>query len=79
MCKIRDNGIGIDKEDLDVIFNPFFRSKASEHPEIKGIGLGLSIVKRLSGLLNISFQLDSKIGEGTSILLSFESDAKQLS
>lgn len=76
ICKIWDNGIGIDKEDLQAICNPFFRSKASEHPEIKGIGLGLSIVKRLSELLHISFQIDSKIGSGTTVVLSFENDIK---
>ncbi|MDX6183001.1 HAMP domain-containing sensor histidine kinase [Flavobacterium sp. Fl-77] len=74
ICKILDNGIGIDKEDLEVIFNPFFRSKASDHPEIKGIGLGLSIVKRLSELLHIDFKIDSKIGEGTTVTLTFVDD-----
>lgn len=78
ICKISDNGIGIEKEDMEAIFNPFFRSKASEHPEIKGIGLGLSIVKRLSELLNISFKIDSIIGQGTIVILSFDEEIKTI-
>lgn len=78
LCKISDNGIGIAKEDIEAIFNPFFRSDSSGHPEIKGTGLGLSIVKRLSELLHISFEIESKIGEGTTVFLSFKEQLKSL-
>lgn len=70
-CVISDNGIGIAKEDLDKIVNPFYRSNPTLHPEIKGSGLGLSIVKRLTELLNISFEVQSEINKGTSVILSF--------
>ncbi|QSB25162.1 HAMP domain-containing sensor histidine kinase [Flavobacterium sp. CLA17] len=76
ICKISDNGIGIAKEDIEAIFNPFFRSDSSGHPEIKGTGLGLSIVKRLSEMLHISFEIESKIGEGTTVSLSFKEQLK---
>lgn len=76
ICKISDNGIGIAKEDLKAIFNPFFRSDSSGHPEIKGTGLGLSIVKRLSELLHITFEIESKIGQGTTVSLSFKEQLK---
>jgi signal transduction histidine kinase len=33
-------------EDIDKIFNQFYRSQSNSHPEIKGTGLGLSIVKK---------------------------------
>lgn len=79
ICKIADQGIGIAKEDLDAICKPFFRSNSSEHPEIKGTGLGLSIVKRLSELLHVSFQIESKIGEGTAVILEFEEEEKTFS
>ncbi len=77
-CKISDNGIGIAKEDLENIFNPFFRSKSTEHPEIKGTGLGLSIVKRITDLLDIKFKIDSKIDVGTSVILVFNEEVKTL-
>ena len=71
ICTIADNGIGIASEDLQKIFNQFYRSKANEHPEIKGTGLGLSIVKRLSSLLQIDLRIESKEEVGTKVILSF--------
>ena len=71
ICTISDKGIGITKEDLDKIMNPFFRSNPTQHPDIKGSGLGLSIVKRLSGLLKIQFEIQSEINTGTTVSLSF--------
>ena len=71
VCKISDNGIGIEKKDLESVFSPFFRSGSTEHPEIKGTGLGLSIVKRITELLQVEFKIDSKIGEGTTVILIF--------
>jgi signal transduction histidine kinase len=70
-CTISDNGIGITKEDLDKILNPFYRSNPTHHPEIKGSGLGLSIVKRLSELLGIQLEIKSDYDKGTSVILSF--------
>ena len=71
ICTISDNGIGIPNEDLEKIMNPFFRSNPTQHPDIKGSGLGLSIVSRLSGLLNIQFEIQSEINNGTTVILSF--------
>jgi signal transduction histidine kinase len=72
ICTISDNGIGIPKEDLDKIFNPFYRSNPTNHPDIKGSGLGLSIVKRLAELLGIQFEIQSEVNKGTSVVLSFK-------
>jgi len=52
VCTIQDEGIGIRPNDLEHIFNPFFRSEELLHKEIKGNGLGLSIVKKASELLS---------------------------
>jgi len=79
VCKISDNGIGIEKHDLEAVFNPFFRSNSTDHPEIKGTGLGLSIVKRITELLHIKFKIDSQIGVGTTVVLSFDDNMKTLS
>ena len=68
---ISDNGIGIASEDLEKIFDQFYRSKSNEHPEIKGTGLGLSIVKRLCLLLQIDLEIKSKENVGTKVILSF--------
>ena len=79
VCKISDNGIGIEKADLEAIFNPFFRSNSTHHPEIKGTGLGLSIVKRTTELLDITFKIESEIKIGTTVILSFNENQKTLS
>lgn len=71
ICTIADNGIGISTVDLDKILNPFYRSNPSNHPEIKGQGLGLSIVKRVCNLLDISLNIESKVDKGTTVKLTF--------
>ena len=62
-CDIIDFGIGIPKEDINMIFNQFYRSNSTNHPEIKGTGLGLSlsydIVKAHGGELRV----ETKEGE----------------
>ena len=70
-CIITDQGIGIAKADLDKIYNPFYRSNATNHPTIKGSGLGLSIVKRIAELLPMDIEIFSDTGKGTKVVLSF--------
>lgn len=70
-CSIADDGIGIEKDDLDKIFNSFYRSRQKEHPEIKGSGLGLSIVGKLAELLEIDVNVDSEYLAGTTVILTF--------
>jgi signal transduction histidine kinase len=71
ICSISDNGIGIAPEDLDKILNPFFRSNPTLHPEIKGSGLGLSIVERITQLLNVEFKMESELNKGTQVFFVF--------
>lgn len=71
ICSIADNGIGISATDLDKIVNPFFRSNPTLHPEIKGSGLGLSIVERITRLLNIEFKIESELNKGTKVIFVF--------
>ena len=62
---IRDEGIGIPREDLASIFEPFNRSQSAA--SIPGTGLGLSIVKRAVDLLNGSIRIDSQVNLGTEV------------
>ena len=68
---ISDNGIGIAPDDMNKIFNSFYRSDVINHAQIKGTGLGLSIVKRLCDLLKFEISVDSKLNVGTTFSLSF--------
>lgn len=71
VCQISDNGIGIPKEDLAKIYDQFFRSQAMAHTNIKGSGLGLSIVKRLCDLLQTEIHFESDVNKGTTVRLNF--------
>ncbi len=71
ICSITDYGIGIEKTELNKIFEQFYRSKSNSHPEIKGTGLGLSIVKRLCILLQIELDIESEENKGTKLILKF--------
>jgi len=64
IINIIDNGDGISPEDQEKIFDSFFRSKKYVG-SIKGIGLGLYIVKKNIEALNGSILVSSKLGEGS--------------
>ena len=69
ICRITDNGIGIKKEDLTSIFNPFFRSEPLTHRETKGTGLGLSIAQKAAKAMHATLKINSEIGIGTEVLV----------
>jgi len=72
-CSIKDTGVGIRKEELTKIFERFYRSDSLQYPNVKGNGLGLSIVKRMCDLLQVDINIDSIYKEGTSVHLTFMS------
>ena len=61
---VRDSGIGIREDKLDLIFKEFVRLDASESGS-EGLGLGLSIVKRYSLLLGHRLSVESELGRGS--------------
>ncbi|WP_304518184.1 sensor histidine kinase [Cecembia rubra] len=71
LLEIKDQGIGIEKEALSNIFNPFFRENAAELGKVPGSGLGLSIVKKLCDQLGIYISIVSEKGHGTAVRLIF--------
>jgi two-component system, cell cycle sensor histidine kinase and response regulator CckA len=64
---IRDRGCGMEVSVIERIFDPFFTTKSKS----KGTGLGLSIVKRVVELAGGQIQVNSQVGQGTTMLLSF--------
>jgi signal transduction histidine kinase len=72
IVSIIDNGIGIMKDNIDKVFDPFFRSLPNDHPEIKGTGLGLSIVRRVCSLLDIEVKIESEENIGTKVTLKLK-------
>jgi Signal transduction histidine kinase len=61
--EIKDNGSGIDAEDMPHIFNPFFTRKNY------GTGLGLSLVKKIIDIHQGTVDISSKKNEGTKVLV----------
>ena len=59
----KDNGIGISSEDLKKIREPFFTTKA------KGTGLGLAVCQKIVMLHNGEFDIESKLGQGTTVTI----------
>lgn len=64
---IKDNGVGISKENIPYIFDKFFQADRSHHDE--GNGLGLSLVKRILSLLNSKITVESELNEGTEFVV----------
>lgn len=71
ICKVQDEGIGIKKEDLNKLFNNFFRSDALNHRNISGNGLGLSIAKKAADAINAKIEVESEFGLGTTFTIIF--------
>ena len=68
---IKDNGYGIDKNNIKRIFERFYRtSKARAHT--KGTGLGLALVKQLSQRIGANVHVESIINEGSEFFVSFD-------
>jgi len=62
---VKDTGMGIARADKESIFLEFYQLHNPERDQNKGLGLGLSIVKRLCALQNWPLSLDSELGIGS--------------
>jgi len=70
LVRIKDTGPGIPKEQYQAIFSEYLQLAEQSSQSNFGMGLGLSIVKRLTSLLDINIKLDSEIGHGTCFTLT---------
>ncbi|NQT73480.1 MAG: PAS domain S-box protein [Chloroflexi bacterium] len=72
---VSDNGIGIDPKNQEVIFQVFKRLHHQD--KYKGTGIGLAIVKKSTSLLGGSIRVESKLGEGSTFVVTIPKSQKK--
>jgi PAS domain S-box-containing protein len=80
VIKVIDTGIGIEKENLDLIFHEFRQASEGYKRKFEGVGLGLSISKRFVEMMNGALSVESIPGKGSIFTLKFykQNEAKEL-
>jgi PAS domain S-box-containing protein len=71
VLRVKDTGVGIAPEALEIALTPFGRAHDGEHPEIGGTGLGLPLTKALAEANRARFEIASKPEKGTSVEIVF--------
>ena len=69
---VADTGAGIPVDEQERVFEEFYQIGNTSRDRSKGLGLGLSIVKRTAALLGVQLRLDSQPGQGARIALRFD-------
>lgn len=72
VIEIRDNGLGMDADQLARVFTPFYRGHAERDAELgaEGLGLGLAIVQDCARALGATVDVESTVGQGTTFRVS---------
>jgi len=68
---VEDNGLGISEDDLPHIFERFYKADKSHSRNFSNAGIGLSIAKRIVDKHSGSIKIESVLGKGTKIVVSF--------
>ncbi len=71
---VSDTGIGIEKGELDHIFEEFRQGEMSSNMNYDGTGLGLAIAKRFTNLLGGEIGVDSEVGKGSTFTVTLPLD-----
>ena len=71
LIEVSDNGIGIDEQSQLRVFERFYRVDKSRSKQTGGTGLGLAIVKHIVALHDAQLNLESEVGKGTTITVTF--------
>jgi len=72
---VKDTGCGIEEKDLDHIFDLFYRGTNSRREQ--GMGIGLSVVKTIIDTHGWKINVNSKVGEGTSFIITIPLETPQ--
>ena len=78
LISVKDQGIGINKESLDNVFNRFYKSDLSRGKDKKGTGLGLSIVKEIISAHDELIEVKSTVNVGTEFIFTLSISENEL-
>ena len=70
IIRIKDTGVGIASEELDKVFDKFYRSSTSKKMNIDGTGLGLAIAKDIVESYGGEIKVESELGKCTEFMIS---------
>ncbi len=70
ILSVKDTGRGIPKSELENVFAEFYQLDNPQRDRTKGLGLGLSIVRKACGLLGHNIHVESELNQGTKIALN---------
>lgn len=76
--KVRDTGIGIKKEEMNKLFQPFQQLDMSSTKQYEGTGLGLYLCKKLTTLLKGTIKAESEFGKGSTFTINFPIKFKEV-
>jgi signal transduction histidine kinase len=67
--RVADRGLGIDAADLPHIFKPFYRGRRAVDAQVRGTGVGLSVVRHVIAQHHGTIAVESRVGEGTTVVV----------
>ena len=73
---VADRGLGIDAADLPHVFKPFYRGRRAVDAQVRGTGVGLSVVRHVVDAHGGSIAIDSRAGEGTTVVVELPAQAE---
>ncbi|MNS43630.1 Autoinducer 2 sensor kinase/phosphatase LuxQ [compost metagenome] len=76
---VTDSGSGISREDLERLFQPFTQVDNSSTRRFGGTGLGLTIARRMAHIMGGDISVSSRLGEGSTFILSIEGEVVEWS
>ena len=71
--EVWDTGIGIEKNKMDSIFEPFHQGESPTHKSFSGLGLGLSVARRMAEVIGGTVEISSQPDVGTCVRMRFPS------
>lgn len=72
MFTVKDNGIGMSQDFIEIIFKPFARADTAATKNIQGTGLGMAIAKNIVDLMGGIISVQSELGKGSTFVVEIE-------